>query len=58
MKVLYSKAKENRDALKAYNTIVDGLTTLNESQKISNLTFNQLKEKAWFYFTDTIRTLK
>ena len=58
MKVLYSKAKENRDALKAYNTIVDGLKILNESQKISNLTFNQLKEKAWFCFTDTIKTLK
>lgn len=58
MKVLYAEAKENRDALKAYNTIVDGLTTLNQSQKISNLAFNQLKEKAWFYFTDTIKTLK
>ena len=58
MKELYCKAEENRDALKAYNTIVDGLTTLNKSQKISNLTFNQLKEKAWFYFTDTIKTLK
>ena len=58
MKELYCKAEENRDALKAYNTIVDGLTALNESQKISNLTFNQLKEKAWFYFTDTIKTLK
>lgn len=58
MKELYCKAKENRDALKAYNTIVDGLTILNQSQKISNLTFNQLKEKAWFYFTDTIKTLK
>ena len=58
MKVLYSKAKENRDALKAYNTIVDGLKILNESQKISNLTYNHLKEKAWFCFTDTIKTLK
>lgn len=58
MKELYCKAEENRDALKAYNTIVDGLTTLNQSQKISNLAFNQLKEKAWFYFTDTIKTLK
>ena len=58
MKVLYSKAKENRDALKAYNTIVDGLKILNESQKISNLTFNQLKEKAWFCCTDTLNTLK
>ena len=58
MKELYCKAKENRDALKAYNAIVDGLKILNESQKISNLTFNQLKEKAWFCFTDTIKTLK
>lgn len=58
MKELYCKAKDNRDALKAYNTIVDGLTKLNQSQKISNLTFNQLKEKAWFCFTDTIKTLK
>lgn len=58
MKELYCEAKENRDALKAYNTIVDGLKILNESKKISNLTFNQLNEKAWFCFTDTIKTLK
>lgn len=58
MKELYCKAKENSEVFKAYNTIVDGLKILNESQKISNLTFNQLKEKAWFCCTDTLKTLK
>ena len=58
MKEIYCKAKEINEVFKAYNTIVDGLTKLYNQNKISNLTFNQLKDKAWFCCTDTLNTLK
>jgi ribulose 1,5-bisphosphate carboxylase large subunit-like protein len=35
-----------------YKKIVDGIDTIKNDDKINNIMYNQLKQKAWWLYTD------
>ena len=52
------KTGSNRESIKeTYNKIVDGIDTIKNDGKINNIMYNQLKQKAWWLYTDFMSKL-
>ena len=57
MKSLFSSASTKDEVNAAHKAIVEGLETLHQEGKLDNISFNSLKQKAWFMYTDTVNAL-
>lgn len=55
MNVLFKKCSKREDVQETYNKVVDGIEKTYNDGKISDNKYSQLKQKAWWLYTDNFK---